>query len=93
MKKKCCRLRLPHQTLRQWRLVTVGQMLLQGQDDAVGDDGGENHPLKWSEGSEFRKNDHGQTHGSALTNICNTPRTHTATPARQARPCAERDLS
>lgn len=24
-------------------------MLLQGQYDAVGDDGGENHPLKWSE--------------------------------------------
>lgn len=28
-------------------LVILGQMLLQGQDDAVGNDGGQDHVLKW----------------------------------------------
>ena len=44
-----------YQTLRQRRLVPIRQMLFQSQDDAVGNDGSKNHPLKWSEEGQSRK--------------------------------------
>lgn len=36
-----------YQSARHWGLVILGKMLLQGQDDAVGNDGGQDHVLKW----------------------------------------------
>lgn len=35
-------------------LVILWQMLLQGQDDAVGDDGGQYHVLEWRGEGELR---------------------------------------
>lgn len=37
-----------HQAFRHGRLVAGGEMLLQGQDDAVGDDRGQDHVFKRS---------------------------------------------
>lgn len=37
-----------HQSLGHGRFVFSGKVLLQGQDDAVGDDGGEDHVLEQS---------------------------------------------
>lgn len=37
-----------YQTFRHGRLVALRQVLLQGQDDAVGDDGSQDHVLEWS---------------------------------------------
>lgn len=46
---------LTYQAFRQRRLVPIRQMLFQGQDNAVGNDGGKNHPLKWSERLQSRE--------------------------------------
>lgn len=35
-------------------LVVLGKMLLQGQDNAVGNDGGQDHVLKWRGKQELR---------------------------------------
>lgn len=39
---------MTYQTFRHGRLVALRQVLLQGQDDAVGDDGSQDHVLEWS---------------------------------------------
>lgn len=39
-------------------LVILGKMLLQGQDDAVGNDGGQDHILKWREEGEVKEQIH-----------------------------------
>lgn len=44
-----------HQPLGHGSLVLSRKVLLQRQDDAVGDDGGEDHVLKWSGGQELRR--------------------------------------
>lgn len=44
-----------YQALGQRSLVPVGQMLFQSQDNAVGNDGSEDHPLKRSEEAQSRK--------------------------------------
>lgn len=49
------RVRFTYQALGERRLVPIGQMLFQSQNDTVGNDGSENHPLKWSEGCQSRK--------------------------------------
>jgi hypothetical protein len=43
-----------YQSSRHWGLVILRKMLLQGQDDAVGNDGGQDHVLKWRETEVLR---------------------------------------
>lgn len=43
-----------YQASRHWGLVILRKMLLQGQDDAVGNYGGQDHVLKWRETEELR---------------------------------------
>lgn len=38
-----------YQSAGHWGLVILRKVLLQGQDDAVGNDGGQDHVLKWRE--------------------------------------------
>lgn len=45
---------LSHQSLGHGRFVFSRKVLLQGQDDAVGDDGGEDHVLEQSGRLELR---------------------------------------
>lgn len=45
-----------YQSSRHWGLVILRKMLLQGQDDAVGNDGGQDHVLKRRETEELRIN-------------------------------------
>lgn len=49
-----------HQALGHGGLVPVRQVLLQCQDDAVGNDGGQDHVLERSEGQRSRKNMEGK---------------------------------
>lgn len=43
-----------YQPSRHRGLVILRKMLLQGQDDAVGNDGGQDHVLKWRGKEELR---------------------------------------
>ena len=49
------RLSVSHQSLGHGRFVLSRKVLLQSQDDAVGDDGGKDHVLKRSERQKLRK--------------------------------------
>lgn len=45
----------PHESFCHGRLVLSGEMLLQGQDHAVGSDGGQNHVLKRCKGQKVKE--------------------------------------
>lgn len=51
---RCFRVRISHQSLGHGRFVLSGKVLFQSQDDTVGDDGGEDHVLEWSERLKLR---------------------------------------
>ena len=51
-----------HQPFGHGRLVVDGQVLLQGEDDAVGDDGGEDHVLEGSGRVQLRETQCSQFH-------------------------------
>lgn len=44
----------PHQSLCHGGLIFSGEVLLQGQYDTVGGDGGQDHVLKWCKGSKVK---------------------------------------
>lgn len=45
----------PHQSLCHGGLVLPRKVLLQGQDDTVGSDGGQDHVLEWCMGHKVKE--------------------------------------
>lgn len=45
----------PHQSLCHGGLILPREMLLQGQDNTVGSDGGQDHVLKWCKGHKVKE--------------------------------------